>query len=189
MPYQIRKPRNVALSGRSGAGKTAIAEYLAHRHGYRHLRSGALCRRICLDLFGVDSKEMLNAVTDAMRSIRSDVWISAALRPGEGLEPIAFDSMRFATDYQRLKLAGFALWRVEARLDVRVGRLGTRGQEFDPAVDDRAAPELELDHHEFDYVIANDGCDLGELFAAADSAFEATASVCPAPSRFASEVG
>jgi cytidylate kinase len=156
--------RSIALSGRSGAGKTTVAEWLSQAYGYNHRRSGALCRQICLDLFDDDSKEMLNAVTAAMRSLRSDVWISAALRALPGDELVVFDSMRFAGDYERLRNAGFALWRVVAPLDRRVERLRVRGQGFDPDVDDVAGPEVELDDHSFDLVIDNSSDDVGALW-------------------------
>lgn len=179
VPPASRSWRSIALCGRSGSGKTTVAEHLAQAYGFAHYRSGELCRRVCSDLFGDDSKAMLNAVTAAMRSIRPDVWISAALRAMRDEEVVVFDSMRFQGDYERLRGAGFALWRIEAPLDRRVARLRARGQQFDPSADDQAAPEVELDGHEFDYVLDNDTQSMDGLRHAIDAGVTATARRVP----------
>lgn len=177
-PPASRTSRSIALCGRSGSGKTTAAEYLTQAYGFAHYRSGELCRRVCSDLFDDDSKAMLNAVTAAMRSIRPDVWISAALRDMRD-DVVVFDSMRFEGDYERMRGAGFALWRVEAPLDRRVARLRARGQEFDPSADDKARPEVELDGHEFDYVIDNDTQSMDGLRRAIDAGVAAMARRVP----------
>ncbi len=181
VPTDASATRGIALCGRSGSGKTTVAEYLAEAYGFAHYRSGDLCRRICNDLFGDDAKAMLNAVTAAMRSIRPDVWISAALRGMRDDELVVFDSMRFEGDYERLRRAGFTLWRIEAPLDRRVARLRARGQEFDPSADDQARPEVELDGHEFDYVIDNDTRSMDGLRRAVDAGVGAMARRVPTP--------
>src|SRR4051794_34749112 len=113
--------RNVALYGRSGSGKSTIAELLT-RQGYQHIKTGAACRKLCLDLFDSDAKTLMNQVTDALRAIDQTVWLRAALR--EALSPpFIFDSMRFPQDYVRLRDEDYLLVRVEAPRQERIRRL------------------------------------------------------------------
>src|SRR5438552_18965303 len=114
----------IALSGRSGSGKTTIAEYLVNKHGYTRCSTGAACRDVCNRLFGEESKAILNKVTDALKAVDPDVWLRAALSSLKEDMPVVFDSMRFATDYAFLKNQGFEMWRVEAPLSIRLVRMG-----------------------------------------------------------------
>jgi hypothetical protein len=107
-------------------------------------------------LFDSQAKGLMNKVTDAMRAIDSMVWIRAALT-GADSRPIVFDSMRFADDYRYFRENRFYLVKVTAPLVNRLARLRSRGQEFDPDVDDDHAAEAELDRFEFDGEICNGG--------------------------------
>lgn len=155
--------KNIALSGRSGSGKTAVAEYLISEHGYTRCSTGQACREVCKILFGTDSKAILNKVTDAMKTVDADVWPKAAMSSVVGKEPIVFDSMRFASDYLFLKERGFVMWRIEAPLAVRLPRMEKRGQVVQPEDDEHRA-ETELDQHEFDQVISNPDSELDLLY-------------------------
>lgn len=146
---------HVALSGRSGSGKTEVASYLEGRHGYVRVSTGPLCRRLCRDLFATESKTLMNAVTDAMRGIQPDVWLAAALRHAPVGQPLVIDSMRFHEDHQLLLDSGYELWRVEAPQQLRWDRLQRRGQEFTPARDDNAVAEVELDNTSHDRLLIN----------------------------------
>lgn len=147
----------VALSGRSGSGKTEVASYLERRHGYVRVSTGRLCRQLCRDLFASESKTLMNAVTDAMRGIQPDVWLAAALRHAPAGQPLVVDSMRFHEDHQLLRACGYELWRVEAPQELRWERLQRRGQEFNAARDDNAAAEVELDNTSHCRLLVNAG--------------------------------
>ena len=151
----------IALSARSGSGKTTIAEYLVNKHGYTRCSTGAACRDVCNRLFGEESKAILNKVTDALKAVDPDVWLRAALSSNEEDTPVVFDSMRFASDYAFLKNLGFEMWRVKAPLSIRLVRMGRRGQFVRPEDDEHRA-ETELDRHQFDRFVDNseDGLDL-----------------------------
>jgi adenylate kinase family enzyme len=59
----------IALSGRSGSGKTTVANYLVAKYGFTRCSTGAACRELCKNLFGGESKAILNQVTDALKAI------------------------------------------------------------------------------------------------------------------------
>lgn len=153
----------IALSGRSGSGKTTVAEYLVKEHGYIRCSTGVACRELCKRLFGTESKTILNKVTDALKAVDPDVWLRAALSSLEEARPAVFDSMRFATDYAFLQHRGFALWRIEAPLAIRLIRMGERGQIVSPE-DDKHPAEIELDGHRFDQLVDNSEEGLDALY-------------------------
>lgn len=161
---------SIALAGRSGSGKSTAALYLAERYNYAHVRSGALCREISKKLFDSDSKQLLNQVTDAMRAIRADVWISAALRSQTAPQhPIVFDSMRWNIDRDLLLQRGFVLWQFTADRETRIGRLAARGQQYDPAVDENHPVETELELAQFDWRLDTSSLSAEELYASIDA--------------------
>jgi cytidylate kinase len=153
----------IALSGKSGSGKTTIANYLVEKHGFIRCGTGEACRDVCKRLFGTDSKAVLNKVTDAMKVVDPDVWLKAALSSGEAEKPIVFDSMRFTNDYVYLEQQGFTMWRIEAPLDIRLQRMEERNQIVTPE-DDEHSTEKELDAHRFDQIINNSAPGLAMLY-------------------------
>jgi dephospho-CoA kinase len=146
---------NIALYGRSGAGKSTLAQFLEQQHGYQHARTGVACRTLCRELFGSESKSLMNEVTDALRRIDDRVWLRAGLRGLRQDMPIAFDSMRFEADYTFFYAQGYILVEVRAPVMLRVARLGERGQLFDVSKDDAHPAEAELDGFAFDFTIDN----------------------------------
>ena|ERR1700755_1734547 len=160
--------RNIALGGRSGSGKTMIAEYLVSQFGYTHCNTGHVVRHICRLLFESESKSTLNRVSDAIRGIDENVWLRAALK--DQSPPIVFDSVRSKSEYFYLKDRGFHIWRVESSLQVRINRMRLRGQEFDPINDERHLTEIDLDDAPFDHRIINSDENLSALYLKVDEA-------------------
>lgn len=148
---------NIALYGRTGSGKTTVAEVLVEEYGYSHRKTGAACRALCLDLFGSEDKALLNKVTDALRGIDPAVWLRAAIRDSrqDTGRPIVLDSIRFRPDYQYVVERDFVTIRITAPSGARVERLAGRGQEFDVLRDDLHPAEIELSSEAFDYTIDN----------------------------------
>lgn len=149
--------RNLALYGKSGSGKSTLASILVEEYGYAHCKTGFACRKIARDLFGNESKELLNRLTVAMKEIDKDVWLRAALKEAENDRPIVFDSMRFPEDYQYFKEQGYSLWKVDASVLVRERRLSARGQEFNADRDDNHPAESSLYDFDFDETFENLG--------------------------------
>jgi dephospho-CoA kinase len=160
---------NIALAGKSGSGKTTVAEYLVRRHGFARVGTGDVCREVCRILFDSEARKLLNEVTDAMKSVDNLVWLKAALRRAPSNLPIVFDSMRFISDYDLLSSRGYELWRIRASKETRWKRLHNRGQEF-LEVDDAHRAESEIDSYSYDATIDNESGDLETLF----SSIEAT---------------
>jgi dephospho-CoA kinase len=162
---------NIALSARSGAGKTLVAGYLQNTYGYTLCRPGAICREITERLFGTQSKTALNKVNDAMRAIDPNIWLRVALQELGTLPlgaPICIDGMRFRSNVEYCRNNSFILVAIEASEETRMRRLEGRGQEYDQTVDTVHPSEAEIEDIAFDHVIRNDGCEPELLYKAID---------------------
>lgn len=144
----------IALSGASGSGKSRIARYLHERHGFAPTSTGEICRQIAILLFGDEDKGSLNRVSEMVRSLDPSLFIAAALRNVEG-ERVVLDSVRYLSDVERVRAAGFLIWRIECSPEERSRRLAARGQSVSTA-DLAHASEVELQSAVFDAVINND---------------------------------
>jgi hypothetical protein len=104
-------------------------------------------------LFGHEDRGALNQLSVAMRAIRRDIWIEAALR-NKSTDRIVFDSIRYRTDAEVLRASGFSLWEIQCPSCVAINRLRSRGQTF--SEDDLShASEVELSDTRFDTCIDN----------------------------------
>ena len=163
--------RNIALSGRSGSGKTTTAQFLAAEYGYHIARTGSLCRWVSRELFQSESKTVMNLVTDAMREIDPTVWLRGALRGAPEDRCVVFDSMRFLSDYEYLREQGFELWRVEAPLNTCVMRLRARSQLFKLGIDDVHPTECEVAMKNYKHILDNSRDGTESLFSQIRRAF------------------
>lgn len=160
---------HIALAGRSGSGKTTVAEYLVRRHFYFRCSTGDVCREVCRILFGSESRGTLNKVTDALKSIDDQVWLKAALRKAPPGVPVVFDSMRFDVDYDFLVTRGYQPWIVQAPKEVRWARMQDRQQDFD-ASDEEHRVESEIEGRSFDVLLSNNQNGFKHLFLEIDKA-------------------
>lgn len=148
---------NIAIYGRSGAGKSAVAQYLAETRGYHTVGPGKICREITKRLFGSEDKTILNQVNDALRTIDPDIWIRVSLEETDRQAPLIIDGLRFKSNLTFLEGAGFCLWKIESTDANRRLRLERRGQNFDWGVDADHAGEVEIEKERFDFAMANNG--------------------------------
>ncbi|MES0863261.1 HD domain-containing protein [Ruegeria sp. SCPT10] len=149
--------RQVALIGKSGAGKSTVAKLLNYHAGAERISSGAICRQIAKLLFGNDDKSTTQTLDDALTKIDPSVFVNAALLTAPVGRPICLDSLRFKSDYEIAKRRGFTVVRVIAPDDVRVARLTQRGQRYDLVKDGSHRSETELDEVDVDYTVENSG--------------------------------
>ncbi len=63
----------IALYGRSGSGKTTIANILTSKYGYGVCSTGSASSKVYKMLFGEGSKALMNHVTGLMREIQKKV--------------------------------------------------------------------------------------------------------------------
>lgn len=146
-----------ALIGKSGAGKSTVAEQIARDYGIHRISTGTICRQISVLLFGNEEKASTQRIDDALTQIDPSIFLQAALRGTAPEDSVCVDSLRFTTDYSFARDRGFKIIRVTASEETRTRRLAIRGQVFNLDVDGRHRSETELDTVEADYTICNDG--------------------------------
>lgn len=151
------RARQFALVGKSGAGKSTVAEQISRDYGIRRISTGAICRQISMLLFGNEDKATTQRIDDALTQIDPSIFLQAALRGAAPEEQICVDSLRFAADYSLARAQGLEIIRVTASDETRTRRLAARGQVFNLDVDGKHRSETELDTTEADFTIHNDG--------------------------------
>lgn len=169
----VERVRRFALIGKSGAGKSTVAEQISSNYGVRHISTGAICRQISMLLFGNDDKASTQRIDDALTPIDPSIFLRASLRDVQQDEPICLDSLRFSADYDLARYQGFEIIRVTASSEKRTKRLATRGQVFDLEIDGNHRSETELDFVSVDFTVLNDGTK-DEIKDALRSIFSAT---------------
>lgn len=118
--------RRFALIGKSGAGKSTVAEQIAQDYGIRRVSTGAICRQISNLLFGNEEKASTQRIDDALTEIDPSIFLQAALRNAGPEERICVDSLRFTSDYRIARDQGFEIIRVIALDESRALRLAAR---------------------------------------------------------------
>ena len=153
---------SIALFGRSGSGKSFVADRFCQNYGYSLISTGVICRRICNEVFGEESKTSLNILSTKLREIDEDIWIHAAMRNATQDSLIIFDSIRYLSDYKYFRRNNFCIVKIESDPSLVVKRLEERGQIMSD--DDRAHPsEWEVEQQDFDFTIMNDGVDISSI--------------------------
>lgn len=150
------KPLRIALIGKSGAGKTTIAEHLRETHDFYQASTGALCREVGALLFETPSRAILNQLADALIGVDQLVWVRAAIA-GAPQGDVVLDSLRTLEEYELARREGFEIWRITAPPDVRVARLRGRGEQYALEEDDAHRFERELDEVLVDEEVINSG--------------------------------
>lgn len=158
-------PIRFALLGKSGSGKSQAGAIISDRFGLRHIKTGTICRQIAQLLFANEDKSSTQRLDDALTQIDPSIFLRATLRNVEAREGFVVDALRFRSDLAIARDFGCRTIRIVAPGAVRLARLQSRGQVFDPVLDGRHRSETELDDAEVDFEIVNDA-DLAKLTAA-----------------------
>jgi hypothetical protein len=163
----------IAISGKAGAGKSALAEVLENAlypEGRRVAFADEIKRQV-FDAWGLSKsdfggREKLIEHGEEKRNEDPDYWIAQLEITVEMLllrdaVPV-IDDLRFERELEWCRRRGFYIVRVDAPRQCRLERLRSGGHSLD-VVDSRHPGETELDGATFDYRFLNggwDGCTL-----------------------------
>jgi dephospho-CoA kinase len=154
----------IALTGKTGSGKSTVARYLEMKHGFVVCNTGARCRELAREFFGCEEKYYLNKITDCFRALEPGVWLKVGLQKVSlTTDKIVIDSIRFQEDYRVARERSFSIWRIECRSDIRIDRLRSRGDEF-RVTDEEHVSETALDGLPYDAVLENNGGSLEDIY-------------------------
>jgi dephospho-CoA kinase len=168
---------NIAIWGRSGAGKSFATKYLEERYGYEVCKPGAICREITLRLFGEDSKTALNKVNDALRHIEPNIWLRLGFEALSRKDGILIDGIRFVSNVEFCRQNGFRMVKIIAGEATRLARLAAREQAFNLKIDGEHAGEIEIENESFDHTVYNERDDPDTLYRQLDAIVNGSAVV------------
>lgn len=153
----------IALSGKRGAGKTVLANYLVKKHGYVKVSFAEELRRISRMLmpftesdldnpakkeakfldYDWSPREFMIHLGEFMRFHDSDYWVNVAFtRLSNEKAKYVFDDLRFPNEAKILKDYGALLVRID-----RFESKNPYGKNLD------IESEKALDNHKFDYTV------------------------------------
>lgn len=147
------------LFGRRGAGKSAVAAFLAEQ-GARVYKLSDPLYRIAQELFGMKGKDrmLLQRLGDKLREIDPDCllkYLSLRLQ-ADGPRFAVVEDVRLLREAERLRQMGFAGVLVRAPDPVRFARLEARGEDV-LSEEEEHRTESEVDLIIPDFVIDNGG--------------------------------
>ncbi|MEO9899234.1 hypothetical protein [Nisaea sp.] len=146
----------IALIGKSGSGKSAVAEILSQKFDVPIIKTGAVCRKVSKILFGNEDKRSTQMLDDALTQIDGSIFLKSALRGVTDMDGYIIDSIRFSSDLSLAKYNGCKILRILAQDSIRVQRLQERGQVFSLESDGNHRSEVELDGVSVDNEIVNE---------------------------------
>lgn len=119
---------NIGICGKAGTGKTAVADHLIKKYGYKRHAVADEVKRIAVRLFKMKKKDrkLLQDIGFKMREIRPSVWIDFLIDQIKGKNKIVVDDIRYPNEYQALKKEGFKIIRVVADREICIKRLTER---------------------------------------------------------------
>jgi dephospho-CoA kinase len=147
----------IALVGKSGSGKSEVAEFLRESRACEVIKTGRICRQIAQLLFGNEDKRSTQLLDDVLTNLDESIFLRASLRHADLSKSFVIDSLRFRSDYDIARDMGCMILRITAPDEERVRRLRARGQVYNPEVDGLHRSEVELDGVVADKTIRNDG--------------------------------
>lgn len=158
----------IALSGRTGSGKSTVARYLQDKHHFAWACPGDHCRSAAKLIFGRWDRLLLNQLDDAVRKMDEDVWVKAALRElPPTADNIVVDGVRYLSNYEYLKPKGYLFCVINSNLQDNLKRLSERDQDLHVERPFAHKGEYEFETIRFDYKITNNGS-IDELLKSVD---------------------
>ena len=139
----MNKPLLIGLSGKSGSGKSTVADYLVTKHGYHAFAFADALKEMVGVAFNFNHEQLYGAMkqtvdprwgvsprwclqwlgTEVMRSKFPDIWIRNLSQEihnfiyFNGAQQIVVSDVRFKDEAYALKDMGAELWRLERNSD------------------------------------------------------------------------
>jgi len=145
---------NIGICGKAGTGKTAVADHLVNKYGYKRYSIADEVKRIAVRLFVMKEKDrkLLQDIGFKMREIRPSVWIDFLINQIRGKDKIVVDDIRYPNEYEALKKEGFKIIKVVADREICIKRLtGRDGTAAIERLDDES--ETAMDNVEIENVL------------------------------------
>ncbi len=119
---------NIGICGKAGTGKTAVADHLVNKYGYKRYSIADEVKRIAVRLFKMKEKDrkLLQDIGFKMREIRPSVWIDFLIDQIRGKDKVVVDDIRYPNEYEALKKEGFKIIKVVADREICIKRLTER---------------------------------------------------------------
>lgn len=126
------EPVRIFLAGPSGAGKTAVAQHLAERHGFHRISLGDFCRREAERLGWPEDRRHLQQAGDRLRGTDPATLGRLAVETctPAGALGVVVDGVRLPEEAQALRWDGFLGVGVSASEWTRARRLRARGERW-----------------------------------------------------------
>ena len=152
---------NIAICGKAGAGKTAVADYICEKYGYKRHSIADEVKAIAKNLFKMKGKDrfLLQLIGKKMREIRPSVWLDYTIEKVKGKDKVVIDDVRYPNEYEGLKAHGFVMVKVVADRQACLDRLAQRNgevatdrldDESETALDDIPIPNVILNNSTID---------------------------------------
>lgn len=155
----------VAITGKMGAGKTTVADYLSVTYDYNQLHFAAALKQTAAAIWGEEkvhhNRDLLQKFGVAVRDIDEDAWVNIVVRKIEeadwyGTFHHVVDDCRFPNEWEALANLDFRFIQVEADENERFSRL-QRIHKIDDREQMTHISETAIEQFNPDYTITNNG--------------------------------
>jgi len=173
----------IAISGKMGSGKTALAQHFINKYGFVPLSFAKAVKDTTMEVFGLTREEaygkkkdrvLLQLLGQKIREINPDVWVNKVIRDMSidnkyVAEHFVIDDVRYKNEFETLKKNGFIMVRVNADEEIRRERLGEK------FLNPTHISETDLDEHEqscWDVLFWNNENNLNHLYMFGDMIYK-----------------
>jgi len=177
--HKFQQYPNIALSGKMGAGKTSIADYLVREYNYKLLHFAGPIKESASLIFGADvahhNRGLLQKFGLLMRDeFDPNVWVDCmrrAIQTHDSYEPLIIDDCRFPNEQAMLnEVPGWRFVFVSSNVEDRFTRL-QRIKKIEDREQMTHESEKAMDTMNYDHFVINDGT-INDLYEKGDKLVE-----------------